>query len=140
MTQSQTEQNGTSPVVIYDGECGLCDWSVQWLLKHDRKRIFRFTPLQSDWARTKLGPLEGDPSGWTIMLQDERGLHERSTAVFRILSRIGGIYSLVKILYVIPRPIRDAVYRWVARNRYRWFGKRDECRIPSAAERELFLS
>jgi predicted DCC family thiol-disulfide oxidoreductase YuxK len=129
-------------LVLYDGECGLCDRSIQWLLRHDRKGLLRFAPLQGATARPFVeGPLdelatvlyverdaEGQPRVW-----------ERSAAAFRILWRLGGGWRVVAWLRVLPRALTDAVYRFVARRRRRWFGTVDACRAPDAAARARFL-
>ena len=78
-----------------------------------------------------------DPT--TIVLEEDGVVYERSTAALRIASRLGGAWSLVAVFGLVPRPIRDAVYDWVARNRYGWFGKRDICRLPTSEERTAFL-
>lgn len=83
------------------------------------------------------GPQVGDPNSF-ILLENDR-LFERSNAVLLALRRLGGAWPLISVLYVFPRPLRDFVYRIVARDRYRWFGKRDECRLPTREERDRFL-
>ncbi len=75
----------------------------------------------------------------TFVLLDERGMHVRSDAAIRALVHIGGVWRIAAIMRVVPRSLRDAVYAWVSRNRYRWFGKRDACRLPTPQERERFL-
>ncbi len=127
------------PVIYYDGHCGFCDRAVQWVLRRDRQRIFRFAPLQGPTAAGRFGEPEGNAEGWTLLLEDEAGVHERSDAALRIMARLGGLYTAARVLLWVPRGLRDGVYRWFARNRYRWFGTVDACRIPSSEERELFL-
>jgi predicted DCC family thiol-disulfide oxidoreductase YuxK len=129
----------TSPIVFFDGVCGLCNRSVDWIIRHDRNAIFRFAPLQGETSRTLLGPDAGADLN-TIVLLDEHGQHRRSVAVVAILRRLGGFWRLCgALLWIVPRPIRNWGYNVIARNRYRWFGKHDTCRIPSAAERARFL-
>ena len=126
------------PIVFFDGVCGLCNAVVDVLLRADRRQILRFAPLQGETAARllRLGP--GDTLD-TIRLLDERGAHDKSTAALRICGHLGGPWHLARALWLIPRPWRDLVYGWVARNRYAWFGKKTACRLPTAAERARFL-
>lgn len=128
-----------APLVFYDGVCGLCNRTVRWLIRHDRNRLLRYAPLQSELAR-KLPPgliPAGTPE--TIIFSDRNRHYTRSEAVIRIFMRMGGLYKLSAACYIIPRPLRDAMYDWIARNRYRWFGRHDACPLPSPEERDLFI-
>jgi predicted DCC family thiol-disulfide oxidoreductase YuxK len=128
----------TAPVIYFDGFCGLCNGFVDFVLARDRHRRFRFAPLQGTTARARFGdPGEVDPT--TILLEEDGIVHERSTAVLRIIPSLGGAWRLISAFRLVPRPIRDAVYDWVARHRYGWFGKRDACRLPTPEERAVFL-
>ena len=130
---------GSTPAVIYfDGFCGLCNGFVDFVLRRDSAHRFRFAPLQGSTATARFGPA-GDVDPTTILLEAEGIIYERSTAALRIVSRLGGIWRAAAVLRLVPRPIRDWVYDWVARNRYAWFGKRDTCRLPTPQEREAFL-
>lgn len=133
------EAHDGPPVVFFDGVCGLCNGTVDWLLARDRRARLRFAPLQGETARRLLGELPEDALEWTFLLRDGAGTHERSDAVLGALQHVGGPWSLIRVLRLVPRALRDAVYRFVARRRYRWFGRRDACRLPSTAERERFL-
>jgi predicted DCC family thiol-disulfide oxidoreductase YuxK len=126
------------PVIYFDGYCGLCNGFVDFVLARDRGRRFRFAPLQGPTARARFGD-PGDVDPTTILLEDEGTVFERSTAALRIITALGGIWRLAGLLRLVPRFIRDAVYDWIARNRYGWFGKRDSCRLPSSEERAVFL-
>jgi predicted DCC family thiol-disulfide oxidoreductase YuxK len=126
------------PVIYFDGYCGLCNGFVDFVLARDRGRRFRFAPLQGTAARARFGD-PGDVDPTTILLEDEGTVFERSTAALRIITALGGIWRLAGLLRLVPRFIRDAVYDWIARNRYGWFGKRDSCRLPSSEERAVFL-
>lgn len=144
-------------IVLFDGECNLCNRSVDFLLRRDRQRRLRFASLQSEAARSLLartgadvrppglhsGPEEdavgtNDPS--TIVYLDGDRLHVKSGAALRILAAIGWPWRALAAFLIIPPPLRDAVYDWIARNRFRWFGRRDTCRVPTPEERSLFLS
>lgn len=126
-------------VIYFDGVCGLCNRFVDFVLARDRARRYRFAPLQGDRAAARFSPVDQvDPT--TIVYEEDGVLFDRSTAALRIVSGLGGIWSLAAVLGLVPRPIRDALYDWVARNRYAWFGKRDLCRLPTPEERAVFLA
>lgn len=128
------------PIVFFDGDCGLCNRSVDWIIRHDRKAIFRFAPLQGDTALEQLG-VDAGADLKTIVLLDENGQHRRSVAVVAILRRLGGFWRFCgALLWIVPRPIRDWGYNVIARNRYRWFGKHETCRMPTPEERTRFLT
>ena len=123
-----------SPVVLFDGVCNLCNGAVQFILDHDRTHALRFASLQSDAGRALLTAHgmkvpEGDPD--SIVLVDGGRTYERSTAALRIASHMTFPFWLARAFVIVPRPIRDVVYKFIARNRYRWFGKTYECRIPT---------
>ena len=139
MTERFTKLVEDGPVVFYDGECGLCDRFVRRLLRADKGRRLRFATLQGETAREVVGAPQGDSANWSVKLLDEDGLHERSTAALRALAHAGGVWKLAKAFLLVPRAIRDAVYRFVATNRFRWFGRVDTCMLPSPALRERFL-
>jgi predicted DCC family thiol-disulfide oxidoreductase YuxK len=128
--------NESQPIIFYDGLCGLCDKSVQFVLKHDKKKQFKFATLQSDFAYNTIGKPETD----SFVLLDQGKIYMESTAALRTLKRLGGVWSLAAAFLVIPTFIRNAVYRFVARNRYKWFGKFDSCKVPDAATRSRFIA
>jgi predicted DCC family thiol-disulfide oxidoreductase YuxK len=127
------------PTVFFDGVCGLCNRFVDRLLRADKRRVLRFAPLQGETARALLPPLPDDAADWTVIYLDERGMHVRSDAALEIWRRLGGVRGLLALARFVPRFVRDPIYRWIARHRYRWFGRRDTCRVPSPAERPWFL-
>jgi len=127
------------PIIFFDGVCGLCNRAVDSILKADENRIFRFTPLQGETARELLPPVSETPESWSIIYMDEHGLHDQSDATLEICRRIGGFWSLLGLTRAVPRFIRHPIYRFIARNRYRWFGTKDICRIPTHQERAQFL-
>jgi predicted DCC family thiol-disulfide oxidoreductase YuxK len=131
-------------LLLYDGECGLCDRAVQFLLPRDRGRVLTFAPLQGSTAaalRSRLAvPRELD----SLLLVLDAGspgerLLTRSSAVLGSLDVIGGIWRLLSWLRLVPRPVRDAVYVFVAKRRAIWFGRLPACRVPTPAERDRFL-
>ena len=127
------------PIVFFDGVCVLCNGFVDRLLRADRHGVLRFAPLQGETARALLPPPPADPLAWSVLYLDEHGLHEQSDAALHICRRLGGLWSLLSLGRLVPRPIRDAVYRLIVRSRYRWFGRRPSCRLPTPAERARFL-
>jgi len=127
------------PIVFFDGVCHLCNRAVDFLLRADRRGVLRFASIQGETARAVLPPLAGQPEGWAMFYADETGVYQASDAALRICGRLGGAWALLRVLVLVPRPLRDALYRFVARNRYRWFGRRDTCRLPAAEERARFL-
>jgi predicted DCC family thiol-disulfide oxidoreductase YuxK len=124
--------------VLFDGHCGLCDRSVQLLLRWDRTGVLHFAPLQGPTAAPFAPPSSPHDPG-TFVLVDQQGTHLRSEAALRTLAHLGPLWRAVLIFRVVPRPLRDAVYNWVARHRYRWFGQLDACRIPSVEVKARFL-
>ena len=127
------------PVVFFDGLCGLCNHSVNWLLAHDPNRRLRFAPLQGTLAGRVVSPQLRDRLDTLVFLRNG-SIYVRTAAVSRILMTLGGPWAaLGALLWIIPSPLRDLGYRIVSRLRYRLFGKHDACRLPSPAERAVFL-
>ena len=124
------------PVILFDGVCNLCNGFVQFVLKRDQRGRFRFASLQSDAARRLLG---GDGPRETIVLVEAGKTYVKSAAALRIVRGLRFPWPLLAALAMIPRPLRDPLYDWVARNRYRWFGKRDACMLPTPQTRGRFL-
>ncbi len=141
-----SEADRPTNVLFFDGVCGLCNRSVDFVLSRDRRGTIRFAPLQGETAKQVLSSEFRVPSAKTqsfdtiIWLDSSSREFVRSAAAVRVLWRLGGVWSLIGwLLWLIPRPLRDVGYRLVAANRYRWFGKKETCRLPSPAERERFL-
>jgi predicted DCC family thiol-disulfide oxidoreductase YuxK len=134
------------PILFYDGVCGLCNTLVQFLLKHDKRRQLRFASLQSDFAEKVLRRHGFDPKDLDTLhvvenyeQPDERML-QRSDAVLRAARELGGHWSvLAAVAKIVPRPLRDIAYRFVAQNRYRVFGKYETCMLPDPDQRSRFL-
>ncbi len=125
------------PIVFFDGHCCLCHRLVRFILREDRPGRFSFAPLQGETARQLLPPLPESPA--TLVLWDAGEMHTESGAALRILGRLGGIWRLTWAYYLLPLKMRDAVYRWLARNRYRWFGRTDTCPRPAPQTADRFL-
>jgi predicted DCC family thiol-disulfide oxidoreductase YuxK len=130
----------SSPVLFYDGTCGLCARCVQWSLRHDARGVLRFAPLQ---GATYAALAEADkPSELeTMVVRDGEGLHLRGDAVLRLLHHVGGPWSVLAALgRACPRFVRDGLYRYVAKRRIAWFGTADRCALPAPADRDRFLA
>ena len=131
------------PIILFDGVCNLCSGVVQWVIAHDPLATFRFAPLQSEAARHELAKFDGeidlDALSDSLLLIDDDGVHAQSTATLRVARHLKFPYSLFAVGMIVPRSVRDAVYRILARHRYRWFGRRDTCLMPSPEIRWRFL-
>ena len=128
-------------IVLFDGFCNLCNHSVQFIIKHDAKKQLKFASLQSDIAKgllKKHGIEEPDLN--SIVFIDEKRLYTKSTAALKIAKYLDKGWFLLPLLMIIPQFIRDVVYRFIAKYRYKWFGKQDSCMIPSEEQKELFLT
>lgn len=132
-----------SAIILFDGVCNFCDRSVQFVLRRDRHGCFRFAPLQSDAARKACAdagvalPANGEFDS-VVVIADGKAL-ERSDAALAIATRLPFPWPCFGVLRIVPRPLRGALYGWIARNRYRFFGRRDTCMIPSTEHRARFL-
>ncbi len=130
----------TPAIVIYDGECSFCDGSVQFILDHDPKGRFRFAASQSEAGRELLVRAGLPPEGvGSIVLIEDGAAYTKTTASLRIARKLRGLSPLAYPLILIPRVVRDLFYDLFAANRYRWFGKLEQCRVPSPEERDRFL-
>lgn len=129
-----------APILVFDGVCLLCSACVAFVLRHDRSGRICFAATQSSAGRALLAAhsLDADDPLSFLFVAAGRG-HTQSDAVLRLLQSFGGVWRLTAVARLLPRPLRDAGYRWVARNRYRWFGRRDRCIVPDAALRSRFL-
>jgi len=127
------------PIIFFDGVCAMCNAFVDIIIRIDRKQVFLFAPIQGTTAQELLPPMSDNPKEWSMVYLDESGTYRQSDASLAVYKRIGGIWGVLSWLRYIPRFIRDPVYRIIANNRYRWFGKKEACRIPTAEERARFL-
>jgi predicted DCC family thiol-disulfide oxidoreductase YuxK len=128
------------PVILFDGVCNFCSQSVQFILKRDRRRRFRFASLQSGAARgllARCAPAGPVPDAIVLIHGDRCWFG--STAALRIAVSLGSGWRLLGAFWIVPRPVRDWFYRWFAARRYRWFGKRDACYVPGPGDRSRFL-
>lgn len=130
----------TTTILFFDGHCNLCNNSVDFVITRDKKHVFRFAPLQGETAKDVLGDVNIDlehPDSFVLSKDNE--VYFRSTAALIVARQLGCPWSLMSVFLVVPPFIRDAVYNLIARNRYKWFGRKETCRLPSPEERSLFL-
>ena len=124
------------PVILFDGVCNLCTGSVQFVIERDRRKQFRFASLQSAVAEKLIGSRDQLES---MVLVEGGKVYRKSSAALRIVKRLDGLWPLLAALLVIPKFLRDAVYDWIGRRRYRMFGKREACWTPSPELADRFL-
>ncbi len=136
-TEQHLQTLASYPLIIfYDGVCGLCDSSVQFVLKQDKQAIFKFCALQSELAEQLIGK---KPTNDSFILLDHGKFYDKSTAALRVLKYLGGWWKLGYGFIIVPVIIRNGVYDFIAKYRYQWFGKFDSCKIPNAEVRSRFL-
>lgn len=125
------------PILLFDGECALCDWSVRFLLRHERAPILRYSPLQSDLAQRLLRQAGQDPSMFdSVVLIDAQGVHTHSTSALRLARYLHWPWRLAGLFLFVPRSLRDAVYNFISHRRKQWFGTADVCELASDVSEE----
>lgn len=130
----------TNPVILFDGVCNLCSSSVQFVIQHDPKKQFRFASLQSAFGQKVLQDF-GLPANElnSFILLEEGNIYTKSTGALRLTRKLNGLWPMLYAFIIVPPFIRNAVYSFVANNRYKWFGKKDACWLPTPELRKLFL-
>lgn len=126
-------------ILFFDGVCNLCNAFVDFLIQRDKEAKFTFAPLQGETA-ARLLPAHIPAQLKSVVLYQDGKTWEKSDAALVVLTELGGIWGLAKIFWLLPRVFRDAIYEFVAANRYKLFGKRETCRLPTPAEKSRFLS
>lgn len=125
-------------ILFFDGHCNLCNRSVDFVLRHDRRHRLKVASLQGETAQKELSDdLRGALD--TLVLKVDGQIYTQSSGALRTAGLLGFPWSLARIFLLVPRFIRDGIYNWVSRNRLRWFGQRDTCRMPTPEERIRFL-
>lgn len=128
-------------LLLFDGVCNLCNGFVQWVIVRDKKGVFKFAALQSETGQQELKKLGKNTETFdSVVLIAGSKVLTQSDAAIEVAAQLGGIWSLSPILRVFPRFLRNGVYNWVARNRYRWFGKREQCMLPRPEWKDRFLT
>lgn len=129
-----------TPLILFDGVCNLCNSSVQFVIRNDKKQQFFFASLQGKTGQSILNTFHLPSDGFNsfvLLLGDK--VYRESTAALQVLKMLGGFWSLFYVFIIVPAFIRDGVYRFISRNRYRWFGKKNACMIPTPELRARFL-
>ena len=128
-------------IILFDGVCNLCDNTVQFIIKHDKKDIFRFVALQSDLGQEIIKHIGIDTAKTDSIILYEPGhaYYYKAQAALNIANNLGGIYSLLNIFSILPNGITNNIYDYIAKNRYKWFGKKDACMIPTPELKSKFL-
>jgi predicted DCC family thiol-disulfide oxidoreductase YuxK len=126
-------------IVLFDGVCNFCSDSVNFIIRHDTNNRFVFAPLQSEKGIELRAKYNIDDNIDSIVLIEDDRAFTKSTAALRIAKRLGGIWALAYTFIIVPRPVRDYLYELFAKYRYRLFGKKDECMLPTPEVRARFL-
>lgn len=128
-------------IVLFDGVCNLCNDAIQRIIKHDKKDIFRFASLQSEIGKKLVEERGLDPEELDSIIMIDPGVayYRKSTAALEISRDMSGGYSLLKNFLFLPEGLRDGIYDFIANNRYKWFGKKDQCMIPTPELKSKFL-
>ena len=129
-------------IILFDGLCNLCNSSVQYLIKRDSKDIFRFVSLQSELGKELLSklPIAIQKTDSIILYESEAVFYFKSQAVFQIIKSLGGLFNLLLIFKLLPYSICDVFYDYIAKNRYQWFGKKEQCLVPTSEIQSKFLN
>jgi predicted DCC family thiol-disulfide oxidoreductase YuxK len=129
------------PIILFDGVCNLCDNAVQFIIRHDPGEKFLFASLQGEFGQQLMKQYNLPSANFNsfILLQNNK-VFNKSTGALKVAKQIKGAWKLLYIFIVVPKFIRDAVYTWIANNRYKWFGKKDDCMIPTPQLKTRFLS
>ena len=137
---TQIKPDKEQAIIFFDGVCNLCNGAVQFIIKRDHHTYFKFAPLQSSKALEVL-PHHGVNTSEleSILLLENGRLIKKSSAALTICKGLSGVWPLLYILKIVPSPIRDFFYDWIAKNRYQWFGKKDECMVPTPEINARFI-
>lgn len=135
------ESSEDGPILLFDGVCNLCHAAVRFVIRRDAAGVFRFAPLDSEAGRRLTrGAFPGADAPDSVILVEDGQVHVGSDAALRVVRRLRGPWSALSVLRLVPRALRDRLYDAVARNRYRWFGRKDVCPIPDSRVADRFLS
>lgn len=126
-------------IILFDGECNFCDQSVQFIIKRDPNEHFKFASLQSDIGKKLMNKYNAPSDIDSFVLIECNNCYFKSSAALRVCKNLKGAWKLSYFLLVVPKPLRDFFYGIIAKNRYKWFGKTESCKLPSPEERKRFL-
>ena len=128
------------PILLFDGHCNLCNTSVQWILKRDKHAVFKFAPLQSEIGQDLLNQHGlSDASLDSVVCIDGENAFILSDAPLEIVWHLGFPWSILYVFKLVPTMLRHPLYKWIAKNRYRWFGKKEQCMLPKPEWKTRFL-
>ena len=129
------------PVVLFDGVCNLCNSSVIFIIRRDTKSKLKFASLQSEYGVEQMKKFNLHPSALnSVLLVKNDRLFQKSSAALEIVSMMDGVWPILYVFKIVPPFIRDFIYDWIAHNRYRWFGKKESCMIPTPDMRARFIN
>ncbi|NHB69998.1 DUF393 domain-containing protein [Bacteroidales bacterium M08MB] len=126
-------------IILFDGVCNLCNASVQFIIKRDKGDYFRFAALQSETGKAIANKYDVSDNASSVILIENEKKYTESTAALKIAKKLSGLWPLLYLFIIIPPPIRNSIYRIIAKNRYRWFGKKDECMVPPPEQTHKFI-
>jgi predicted DCC family thiol-disulfide oxidoreductase YuxK len=129
-------------LILFDGICNLCNASIQYVIKHDKKNVFMFTALQSEAGQQiiKKYNIDTNKEDSVLLYTPKNGIDSKSTAALKIANDLGFPQSIMTVFFIIPPFIRNWVYDYIAKHRYKWYGKKESCMIPTPELKSRFLS
>ena len=129
------------PIILFDGVCNFCNGAVNFIIRQDKKGVFKFAPLQSNKGQELAEKHSLPKTNFDSFILIENGkVYKRSTAGLKLCNKLPWYWKWTQVFWIIPKFLRDAVYDFVAKNRYKWFGKKETCMIPTPEVRSRFLS
>lgn len=128
-------------IILFDGVCNLCNGTVQFIIKRDKKNQFHFASLQSESGQHLLAKYNLPLNDYNsfVLIEDDK-VYTRSLAALRVAKKLKGLWPFLYGFIIVPKFIRDGIYKWIAKNRYKWFGKQDSCMVPTYELRARFLN
>lgn len=128
-------------IVLFDGICNLCNSTVQFIIKRDKNNVFKFSSLQSEFGQNFLKERNLSSTDFNSIILYESGVayYTKSTAILKIVQKLGFPYKILSVFLLIPSPIRDSIYSLLSKNRYHLFGKKDSCMVPTAENKKKFI-
>ncbi|AXI09218.1 thiol-disulfide oxidoreductase [Oceanobacillus zhaokaii] len=128
-----------SKIILFDGVCNFCSNSVNFIIKRDKHATFKFGSLQSDIGIKLKNQTNLPEDTDSIVLMEDGKYYDKSTAALRISKELDGFWKFLYVFIIVPKPLRDLAYNYLAKNRYKWFGKKDQCMLPSPEIKSRFL-
>lgn len=132
-----TKLSEQHPIIAFDGVCNLCNAFIKWLIKYDKAEQFRYATLQSHTGEILNKELHGDLD--SVLLLHKGKIYSQSDVALLACKILGGVWSIFSVFIVVPKAFRNLIYNWIAKNRYKWFGKSEACMIPTPEVKKLFL-